>query len=484
MQSWSSEFKVGLFVLAAAALVVLSYLWSFDGVRADEEAYRIHMTIASADGLYAGSPVKIAGVEIGSTESIEIAGDRARLTLLVRNDYELPVDTQGQLKASGLLGDYFVRLFPGQDEALLADGDTITVRAEPGDIDAITRNVEDISDDIAAITEVLRQLVENEKNQEHVEATLENVDALTAEIRLIAEQNRSDIHAIVESVRRLTESLEGYTDEVAADLDDELERLKELTDHLDDAAVDIGSITGKIDRGEGTLGALVNDDETIDSLNDTLEQANLAVRSFTGLRPEVYYTGRYYLGSQPNDLETFYYGNPLHNTVGNTVGIRLRAHEDFWYVFEINDYPNGVISQTDVLREETGTVESRWTKEAKFRFTFQLEKRWGHFSFRLGVKENGGGLGATAYVLDDKLQFQLDAFDFYFGSYPAIQDAGIPNVRLLARYEPFKNVYVEAGTEQVILGAKYGYGTGFIGAGFRFTDDDIKLLLATLPLNF
>jgi len=34
------------------------------------------------------------------------------------------------------------------------------------------------------------------------------------------------------------------------------------------------------------------------------------------------------------------------------------------------------------------------------------------------------------------------------------------------------------------LGAIHGYGTGFIGAGFYFNDDDIKLLFATLPLNF
>jgi len=45
-------------------------------------------------------------------------------------------------------------------------------------------------------------------------------------------------------------------------------------------------------------------------------------------------------------------------------------------------------------------------------------------------------------------------------------------------------VYVEAGMEQIILGAKYGYATGFVGAGFSFNDDDIKLLFATLPLNF
>lgn len=484
MRSWSSEFKVGLFVLLTTLLVFGSYLWSFDGVRADEESYTARMVVGTATGLYPGTPVRIAGVEIGAIDAIDLSGDRAELTLRIRAQYELPTDTEGELKSQGLLGDYYVRIYPGTADDRLPEGGRIATRAEPGDIGVLTQNLETISDDIAAITKVLREVVENRENTDHVESSLANIDALTAELRLIAEQNRSDIAAIVDSVRRLTESLEGYTDDIAADVDDEMERLKDLTDHLDDAATDLSSITGKVDRGEGTLGALINDDTTIDSLNDTLDEVNTVVRSFSGLRPQIYYTGRYFFGSQPNDLDTFFYGNPMHLAGMNVIGIKLRAHEDFWYRFEIVDHPQGVINQRQVIREETGTVESRWIRDLKYRFTFQMEKRWGDFSFRLGLKENGGGVGATYYAFDDKLQIQADAFDFFFGSYPAVQDSGLPNLRVLARYEPWRNVYVEAGAEQIILGAKYGYGTGFLGVGFTFTDDDIKLLLSTLPLNF
>ncbi len=484
MRSWSSELKVGIFVIIAVAIMIGSWIWSYDGVREDEESYTITMIADSADGLYEGSQVRIAGVEIGGVEDIRIEGDRALLTLRVRSQFKLPVDTDGALKASGLLGDYFVRIYPGEEEALLADGGRIGTRAAPGDLDTITRNLEEISDDISAITKVLREVVENRDNVDNVESTLANTEALTDELRMIAQNNSADISAIIDSVRRLTESLEGYTDDIATDVDDELDRLKVLTDNLNDVATDVESITGKIDRGEGTIGALVNDSETIDALNETIDDVGSAVRSFTGLRPEVYYTGRFYFGNEPNDLDTFYYGNPLAFSVANTVGIRLRAHEDFWYVFEINDHPQGKISQREVLRENTGTVESRWVREAKYRFTFQIEKRWKALSFRIGIKESGGGLGATLYAFKDKLEIQVDAFDFFFGSYPAIQDRGIPNTRVVFRFEPFHNLYMEAGMEQIILGAKYGYATGFVGLGFRFTDDDIRWLLTGLPLNF
>lgn len=484
MSKWTTEFKVGLFVLVAMVLVVLGWAWSVDGVRPDEQSYRLYMNVGTSDGLWEGSQVRLAGVEIGSVDAISIEGGHAELTLKIRSAYQLATDSDAELKASGLLGDLFVRVYPGTADAMLADGDRIRTRSEPADIDKITKNLERISDDIAAVTKVLRQVAENDANRQHVESTLANADQLTELLREIAAGNKQDIAAIVQSVRRLSEALEGHVDDIGTNVNEEVDKLQELTDQLNVAASDMTSITGKIDRGEGTIGALVNDDQTIDALNDTIHEVKRAVKSFTGIRPEVYYTGRFYMGTEPKDTETFYYGNPLAWSGSNTIGLRLRTHEDFWYTFEINDYPQGVINQKEVLRENTGVVTTKWVREAKYRFTFQMEKRWGPVSVRLGVKEGGGGVGATFYALRDRLQTQVDVFDFFFGSYPALESRGIPNVRVGVRGEPWKNMYVEAGAEQIILGAKYGFFTGYVGLGFRFTDDDIKWLLGSLPLNF
>ncbi len=485
MRGITTELKVGLFVLGAIALIAGAYVWSYDGVRKDEKSYTLLLDVADSGGVYPGTEVRIAGVEVGSVESIAL-GPRAgaRLTLRVRDRYQLPVDSMGELKATGLLGDYVVRLVPGSEDELLDDGDLIATRSQPGDIDEITRNLEKVSDDVAAITAVLREVVENQDNTRHLEATLANMDGLTDELRLLATQNRGDINAIVDSVRRLSSSLEGYTADIAGDIDEEMDLLKDLTTDLDDAVGGMNSIVDKIDAGEGTLGALVNDSTTIDNLNETIEEVQFAVNSFTRLRPEVYYHGRFFFGSQPDNTDIFFAGNPVAGSFSNTVGIRLRAHEDFWYIFEINDYPNGKVNRRQTYHEELGTVETRWIQEGVYRFTFQLSKRWGPMSFRLGIKESGGGIGATFWAWRDRLQVQVDAFDFFYGSYPSVGDSGIPNLRALVRVEPVRNVYFEGGMEQIVLGAKYGYATGFIGLGFHFTDDDIKWVLNGLPLSF
>jgi len=337
---------------------------------------------------------------------------------------------------------------------------------------------------------VLREMIENDANTDAIEATLQNVEDLTAEVESLVSRNSRDIDAIVDSVGRLTASLEGFAMDVSQDVDQEMTQLQDATATLQEALQDVESITSKIDDGEGTIGALINDSTTVDSINDTIDNVNDVVEGFSGLKAEVYYTGRYYFGTQPDD-PVFYYGNPLAPNLeggigssgANTVGVRLSSMEDFWYLFEIVDHPQGTVDWTETYAPEIGEVYTEWVRKPAFRLTFMMEKRWGNFSFRLGIKESGGGVGVTWYAARDRVQVQADLFDFDLGSFPALASRGTPNTRLLFRWEPLPKIYAEVGTEQVFLQARYNYLTAFGGVGFHFNDDDIKLLLATLPLG-
>jgi phospholipid/cholesterol/gamma-HCH transport system substrate-binding protein len=291
-------------------------------------------------------------------------------------------------------------------------------------------------------------------------------------------------------VRRLTDNLARFSDDATADLDEEIESLQAATDTLNASLDDVRSITTKIDEGQGTIGALVNDRATIDAINDTVENANSVIESFSGLHAEVYYLGRLFVGTQPDD-PAFFYGNPvapaddggLGYAGSNNLGIELRSQEDFGWIFEVNDYPQGSISATEHFYPESGVHYTEWERRLDYRLTFQMTKRWWDLGFRLGIKESGGGIGVTWFLLQDRLTLNADVFDFTFGPYPALESSGLPNLRAGARLGPLHHVWVETGGEQILLGARYGYATGYVGAGFHFSDDDIKLLFATLPLG-
>ncbi len=480
MRNALTEFRVGLFVLIGSALAVFGYFWTFDGVARGEAAYVLEMGVPNADGLWPGSPVKLAGVDIGSVDTLDVVDNEAELKLKIRAAYPLPDDSHAELRATGFLGDRYVAMVPGKSETALKSGARVPLIVPGGDLESLQRDASVITDDLKVVTAMLREFAENKENKESIEATLASVRALSEDLRLLAHRNVDDIDAIVASVGRLTAHLERITETTGGGLERELDKVGEATDTLQKALDDLSSVTGKLDAGEGTLGALINERETIDLVNDTIGEVNTIVRSFSSLRAQVYYDGRVYLGTQPRD-PAFVYGNPLSGGMANTLGIRLRPSEDFWWLFELTSHPHGTITWEDTWFPDEGPIRREYVRQPGYRFSAMLEKRWFDFSLRLGIKESAGGVGASVWFFDDKLRLAVDVFDFEFGSYPVLAARGIPNSRVGLRYEPWRGVHIEAGAEQVILGARYGYFTGYLGVGFSFFDDGVKLLMATVP---
>lgn len=462
-----TEFRVGAFVLVGAALIVGGWFFTTDGVKAGQQAYTLTLAVPNADGLWEGSPVKIAGVQIGSVSEPVVKGDHAEVGLHILPIYEIPVDSFVEVRATGLLGDRYVTVLPGQKDELLGHGDAIRLRDQPADMDQIQRDVQTIASDMLVVSATLREIAESDDNKMAIEGMLANLEALTAGLSAVATRNADDIDRIVASVERLTAHLEVITASTGEDIDAEMVKVQAATDTLQAALDDLASITAKVDAGEGTLGALINDDQTILSINDTLGRVNGAVRGVGSMRAGAYYVGRVYLGTAPTD-PAFYYGNPLSGQMSNAFGVRLIPAEDLAFLAELVWHPQGTIAYEESWVPDGGTPVREYVRRPGPRISAMFEKRWSFVSVRLGIKESSPGVGATLWLVNDRLRLGVDVFDARLGSYPATEAEGIPNARIGLEFEPWRGVSFEVGSEQVILGARYGYFTGYVGVGFAF----------------
>ncbi len=119
------DLAVGVFVLIGlAALGVLSL--QVGGIRIGADRTRLVATFDEIGGLKPRAAVVVAGVRVGEVASIHLDEDlRARVTLEVGAEHGLPLDTRAAIRTSGVLGDQYVALEPGGDDALLASGDEI-----------------------------------------------------------------------------------------------------------------------------------------------------------------------------------------------------------------------------------------------------------------------------------------------------------------------------------------------------------------------
>lgn len=123
MASSAAETVIGGVVLAAA-VGFLAYAANTAGVSAPADGYTVTANFRSAEGIGLGTDVRLAGVKIGSVTALELNPTtfRAETALNVRNDIQLPDDSQVVIASEGLLGGNFVEIVPGGSEFNVEDG--------------------------------------------------------------------------------------------------------------------------------------------------------------------------------------------------------------------------------------------------------------------------------------------------------------------------------------------------------------------------
>ncbi|MCA9509913.1 MAG: outer membrane lipid asymmetry maintenance protein MlaD [Myxococcota bacterium] len=121
------DFAVGLFVLAG--LAAIAYLSIQLGGLSYKGPGGLLLTgsFDEIGGLSVRAPVTIAGVKVGQVTGIDLDDDlRARVQIDVDASIPLPIDTAAGIRTQGLLGDQFIALEPGAEDATLESGDVLS----------------------------------------------------------------------------------------------------------------------------------------------------------------------------------------------------------------------------------------------------------------------------------------------------------------------------------------------------------------------
>jgi phospholipid/cholesterol/gamma-HCH transport system substrate-binding protein len=127
-----SSFAVGATVLIVAVIVV--WLGFSKDVPLINEPYEIKAAFSDTSGINKGSPVRIAGVDVGKVSNVEhtsAGAQSATVTLAISDDDARPIHDDASAKIRPrifLEGNFFVDLSPGSSSTgEMDDGDTIPV---------------------------------------------------------------------------------------------------------------------------------------------------------------------------------------------------------------------------------------------------------------------------------------------------------------------------------------------------------------------
>jgi phospholipid/cholesterol/gamma-HCH transport system substrate-binding protein len=461
MTKLSIEAKVGFFVVLS--ILALAYMsLRVGGFKyAADRGYEVYGYFDSATGLIAGVPVEIAGIEVGQVTDISLEEGKARVTLQLAPDVKIGEDVEAAIRTKGVLGDRYVELILGSPDAPpLKPGGSIRRTESPANIDTLLKQLSAIGEDLKGITGPIAGVLGGQEGEKSLRLIIQNLRELAETLNQTAHRNQDNVNRILDNLTVFSKDLRemGSTNKEA--LREVVANFRQVSQDLGETIVVLKRITGKIDRGEGTIGKLVQEDETVDNLNATLTSLNDYLEEKDRFRTYVDYRGEYLFNG--GDMKSY-------------LSLRIQPKEDKYYMLQVVDDPSGKKDETVTTTTVDGVSTTEYREKidkGELKFSAQIAKRYYDLGLRAGVFESKGGVAADYYFLDDSLVLSMEAFDF--------DKEKSPHLKFKADYMPFQYLYMTAGYDDFI--SDDDNESFFMGGGLHFSDEDLKTLLQGAPL--
>ncbi|MCC7403907.1 MAG: MCE family protein [Bdellovibrionales bacterium] len=454
------EFKVGVLVVLISGLIGVMSLKVAEGPGIMGRSKDHTFVLQDASGLVKNSAVKMAGIKVGIIDDIVLEQGKARVKIVIDKEVPLTLSGKVEIRADGILGDKHVELVPGNPaDPPLPPGAEIYSASEKGSMDKIMNEVGKITDSLGRLSEVLSQAADGGDDKTTIGRILLNIETVTKDLSEVTGQNKDKINDIVDQVHSITSTLDQFVNDDSPDgFKAGWQKAVDSLSRIDTSLKNIEEITDKINRGEGTIGRLVNDEETVEELNSAIRNVNNFVGGAAEMETSIDFHSEYL--SEVGDAKSF-------------LGVKIQPGLDRYYELGVVDDPKGLVRSTSTTSTVNGgapsTVEETKTYRNKIKFNALFAKNFYDFSIKGGIFENSGGVGFDYYLMQRRLRFSIEAFDF--------NDL---YVRAYARYNFFKGFYVVGGGDNLL--GDDGEASAFVGAGIFITNDDLKTLAGKVPL--
>jgi phospholipid/cholesterol/gamma-HCH transport system substrate-binding protein len=316
--AWS-ELKVGVLTIFAIVIVAITIFMLTGGKGFFWQRYPLKTRFSNVAGLKPGSPVRVAGKEVGSVKDIDFAGEQIDVSFEVNKEVRDKITTESTatLGSVSLLGEGAIDVTPSSKGAPVPDWGYVKTGRTPAQIADITdqasqgmaminrlvgglsagqgtvgklltddrlyMELQQFVDAANAMARSVRQgrgtvgrLLNDPKSADALEASLKNVEAVTARIasgegslgKLLKDEAFSrSLTSSTDNIRQLTDKInrgEGTVGKLVTD-DALFKRMDSVTKRLDD-------LVTRLNEGQGTAGLLLKDKQLYENMNKTVAE--------------------------------------------------------------------------------------------------------------------------------------------------------------------------------------------------------------------
>ena len=370
--------------------------------------------------------------------------------------------------------------------------------------------IDNILANVASLSGTLARIASDQEG--NINTTLTELAGLSQELRALVSENRSDLRGIVENIATFSASLsqEGpviaenistFSQSLAEDvpvitgalaedvpvitgalaedvpaisgnlrevfgeqnrdsLSHAIAALEASLVDLEDTTRNLSAITTRIEQGEGTIGRLVNDETTVNKLDDTLDGLGEFVGGASKIKLD--------LGGKTEYLFS-------QEAYKSYITARLRPQSDREYVLQLVDDPRGIQTVRTLTREVDGVLENTTEVETsqELQASLLIGQRYYDTVVRGGLIEGGFGLGVEQYFGSvDQLSFELLVWD--------LDDEFGEHWKAGGRWNVFSGGFITFGADD-FLSQNPDFRDGYLGIGLEFNEDNLRPLLSSLP---
>jgi len=280
---YSREIKTGVFAVVSILLFILGYQYMKNSklFQVSREFYVVYENVV---GLEAGAPVTINGMRVGKVKNLALAnkaGDGVLVTFLLENDFEFSKSSVVKIYASGIIGGNNLALLPAVGDPIMARaGDTLRGELESGMIDGLIEKFSPIEKSLLStltkVDSVLSDIdqVLDARSKQHLRQSMESLSVAMEQLsqtatglNVLVDRNQNELNAAFKSILKTSTNLETITDSIASV--NTAQMLKDLSGSISA----LNQITNSMAQGEGSLGALIQDDGLYQDLRTLTEDA-------------------------------------------------------------------------------------------------------------------------------------------------------------------------------------------------------------------
>jgi phospholipid/cholesterol/gamma-HCH transport system substrate-binding protein len=270
------EIQVGVTVLAALGVLLWGVSWLKD-YQSGSNVRVWHVRFPQTGGLGKSDEVQVNGIRKGSVLDMKLVRDYVIVDLGLGKDVTLTHASQVAIRNVGLMGEKVIAVDLKAEGPAYTENDTIQGVYELG-MGEVLASMGGTITSVSELAAELRSLTLVLNKDDNLAETLGNFRKTSEDLRKVVAENRSALKSTLTDFSAAAKTAKGLTTDREAELRRALDQFSQaaenmsvLSGRLDSLRATIQTVTGKVERGEGTLGKLVNDDKLYNDVNSSVQ---------------------------------------------------------------------------------------------------------------------------------------------------------------------------------------------------------------------